>query len=212
MSATILHTIPFSGSYPEKHFGQNFNYQIWVEFEDNNFNKWLGCFPKHFPHPHFDKTFVDKNNNNAFVVIGGIGYLIDIANQTLLYQTEEYPAIESAMVTADPDFFIAGVMYSVYIFDKSGLFKEIKPDFFVDGIFFTGQKGKNAFGDLYSSVYQGFNVGFELNLETFEMKMNKEIKVRRTGPFEYVILKDTGKTSSSLIAKLRKWLATTLSH
>jgi hypothetical protein len=190
MSGKILNTVPISGEYPEIHFGEHFTHRLWVEFEDNSFLKWISCFPNDFP-KILNKVLINNHNNTAFVVSGGVGYLIDINKRELRYKTEEQPLIESAILTENPDYFIAGTIYSVYVLDSEKLVKEVKPNFMVDGIYFKSQRDKKASGDLATAENQyDFNIDFEFDLETFDLTLNKKVIRKQFGLFESIRVVD----------------------
>lgn len=203
MSGKILNITPISGEFPEIHFGDHFTSRLWIEFEDNDFKKWYGCFPKD-SRQGFNIVLVDKNNNSAFVVSSGVGYLINIATKELIFKTEEHPLIESAILTENPDYFIAGTFYSVYVIDLKTLIKEVTPDFMVDGIYFKTQQDKKAIGDLATAENQyDYNVDFEFDLESFELTMNQKFQRKRFGAFETVKVVDKNyKHSPNLIQRL----------
>ncbi|MBV5282511.1 MAG: hypothetical protein JZU53_08770 [Paludibacter sp.] len=175
MSARILTNTPTSGEFPEFYFGEHFRKSLWVEFVDKKYEKWIGCFECNYPNV-LNEVLVDKDNKSAFVVSGGIGYLIDIENRKLKYKTEENPLIESVILTTNPDFFIAGTFYCVYIFDNEKLIKEVLADDLVDGIYFKRQVDRKAAGDLASIENQfEFNLDFELDLDTFELTVDRSV-------------------------------------
>lgn len=185
MSAEILYQTPTSGDYPEKHFGQTFNFRLWVKFTDNNLQEWVGCFSRLYQ--TFDKVLTDNANETAFIVAGGQGYLIDISTGELLHEMDDMPVLESVIHTTNPEYFLVGACYCIYIFDSRKLIKRYDPDFTVDGIYFTEQKNQKAIGHLYSYEYQqDLNVGFSFDLVTNEMTINKNVKFRQLGPFEFV--------------------------
>ena len=184
MTAEILKTIPCSGEFPEKHFGTHFNSRLWVKFTDNDFQDWVGCFSK--PYQIFDTVLTDFKNETAFVVAGGKGYLVDITNRELIYEIAEIPTIESAISTTNPDYFLVGACYTLYVMNKQGLVKTIDPDFITDGIYLIEQNKNVAVGHLFSGMYSDTNIGFELDLQTFELKLNEEIKYRYVEPFKFI--------------------------
>ena len=53
-----------------------------MEFEDNDLHKWYGCFSYEYQ-KGLNKVLLDKKNKTAFVVSGGMGYLININSKTL---------------------------------------------------------------------------------------------------------------------------------
>jgi len=175
MTARILTNTPTSGESPEFYFGEHFRQTLWVEFVDNEYEKWIGCFQCDYP-KLLNEVLVDNENKSAFVVSGGIGYLIDIKNRKLKYKTEENPLIESVILTTNPDYFIAGTFYCVYIFDNEKLIKDISADELVDGIYFKRQVDRKAVGDLASIENQfEFNLDFELDLDTFELTVDRSV-------------------------------------
>ena len=175
MTARILTNTPTSGESPEFYFGEHFRQTLWVEFVDNEYEKWIGCFQCDYP-KLLNEVLVDNENKSAFVVSGGIGYLIDIENRKLKYKTEENPLIESVILTTNPDYFIAGTFYCVYIFDNEKLIKDISADELVDGIYFKRQVDRKAVGDLASIENQfEFNLDFELDLDTFELTVDRSV-------------------------------------
>ncbi len=184
MTSEILKTTPPSGDFPEKHFGDHFNSRLWVKFTDNALQDWVGCFSKTYQ--TLDVVLTDCNNETALVVSGGQGYLVDISKRELIYERDELPTIESAITTTNPDYFLIGACYTIYVFNKQGLVRMIEPHFIVDGIYFLEQQGKKAIGHLYSGMYGNTNVGFELDLSTFELQVNEEIKYRYVQPFKFI--------------------------
>jgi hypothetical protein len=190
MRGKILNSIPVSGENTEAHFGEHFTHMLWVEFVNNSFEKWIGCFPKEYPNG-FDKVLISQDNLTAFVVSNGQGYLIDIETQQLKLKTDEHPLIESLILTTNPNYFIAGTFHSIYVFDTDKLIKEITPNFMVDGIYFKSQNNNIAIGDLATAENQyDYNVDFEFNLETFEINLNQKFIRTRLGPFERVKIVD----------------------
>ena len=172
MTFTILDSAPISGQLPEYSFGERFNSPLWVEFKSNQGDSWYGCFSRLWD-KGLDKVLVDNNEQTAFVVAGGQGYLLDVQNKKTLFLTEDYPAIESAIKTDNPEYYIAGMFYSIYVIDTKGELKTISPDFTTDGIFFTGQKENKAIGLLDAAMNQyECKYDFELDLNTFELKLH----------------------------------------
>ena len=181
MSAEILDITPTSGSYSERHFGDHFNYRLWVKF-DNTTEEWVGCFSR----PNnvgLDKVLIDKENLTAFVVAGGQGYLVDIVNKVLLVELEEQPLIESAIITTNPNYFIAGTFYSIYILNNKQLVKEVRPDLIIDGIYFSEQQDNEALGKIATAENQyERNLDFVFDLKTFELGLNYVSKEKKSQP------------------------------
>jgi len=206
MGAEIINNSPSSGDYPEKHFGLDFNSCLWVKFMDNDFQEWVGCFSSNYR--PFNKVLIDNANKTAFVVAGGQGYLIDISTRELLDEIEGVPGIESIIYTTNPEYFLAGSCCCIYIFDNRKLIKRYDPDFTVDGIYFTEQNGQKAIGHLYSYKYQqDLNVGFSFDLVTNELTIDKNVKIRKLGPFEFVTVTEKEiKENESFFTKVLRRL------
>lgn len=154
-----------------------------------------------------DKVLTNDDGRFALVISSGTGYLIDIEKRCLIYQSKGYPPIESAINTGQPYYFIAGTFVSILVLDHTGLIKEIAFEFSTYGIYFTGQAGDRAIGDISSYLYGDINVGFNLDLSTFEVSIDKTVKVKRLGPLEYITVSDSKAKSFSLVSKLWKYLS-----
>lgn len=194
MSAEILTITPTSGYAPEIHFGEHFRHSLWIEFVNNDSEKWLGCFSSDY-RSDLNKVLVDKENKSAFVVSGGIGYLVDIDNRIIKHKTEDHPLIESLIQTNDPDYFIAGTFYSIYVFDKDKLIQEITPKMTIHGIYFKSQIGRKAIGDLASAeTHYEYNLDFEFDLDTFELTLNQKVIRKDYKIFETIRVVDKNWT------------------
>ena len=172
MSAEILTIAPTSGQFTERHFGEHFNSGLWVKFTDKNFQEWVGCFSKSYDNG-LCLVLSNETNWTIFIIAGGHGFLIDINSKKLITELDEQPLIESAISTINLDYFIAGTFYSIYILNQTGLFKEVRPDQIIDGIYFKKQIQNKAIGDLATAEnhYEN-NIDFELDLTTFELHLN----------------------------------------
>lgn len=199
MSAEILTITPTSGDAPEYHFGEHFRNSLWIEFVNNNSEKWFGCFSSHYEGA-LNKVLVDKENNSAFVVSGGTGYLVDINNRIVRFESELHPPIESLILTNAPNYFIAGTFYSIYIFDTCKLIQKITPEMTIDGIYFKSQIGRKAIGDLASAdnQYEAY-LDFEFDLFTFELTLNQTVIRKDYKVFETIKVIDKNYTKRTNI-------------
>ena len=174
MSALILDKVPESGKYSEYHFGDNFQSKLWIEFEDNNYQKWIGCFATRYSNM-LNKVLINHKNNSAFIISGGIGYLIDTNKRELLYQTSEIDLIQSGISTRNPNYYIIGTYLNVMVFDTYSLKAKIEPDFMVDGIYFESQIDKKAIGKVMTAENQYDKKSeIEFDLITFNCILKKE--------------------------------------
>ncbi len=190
MSAEILTIAPTSGNAPEIHFGEHFRHPLWIEFVNNDSEKWFGCFSSDYPSV-LNKVLVDKENKSAFVVSGGTGYLVDINNRIIKHRTEEHPLIESLIQTKAPDYFVVGTFYSIYVFDTDKLIQEISPNMTIDGIYLKSQIGRKAIGDLASAENQyESKLDFEFDLDTFELTLDQKVICKDYKVFETIRVVD----------------------
>jgi len=206
MKAEILTQIPVSGDFQEIHFGKTFKSQLWIKFIDNNFQEWVGCFARSYQ--TWDKVLTDEANETAFIVAGGQCYLIDISTKELLHHLNEDSVIESVIQTTNPKRFLVSICNCIYIFDNKKLIKHYKPPFIVDGIYFTAQKEQKAIGHLYSYENEkDFFIGFSFDLITHEMTIDKNVKIRQVGPYEFVTVTEKEvMVNKSLFTKILRRL------
>jgi hypothetical protein len=171
MSGKILNSIPTSGEFEEVHFGTHFRHGLWVQFETNSFKRWTGCFPVQNVNG-YNTVLTNQTNSLALIVAGGLGYLVDIEEKNVILKTDEHPLIESAILTQNPDYFILGTFFSIYVINQREIVEEVSPDFIIDGIYFKKQENGNAIGELSTAENQyRVNMDFEFDLETFEVRI-----------------------------------------
>ncbi len=176
MTVKILNSAPTSGQHPEYTFGDTFKFPLWAEFNTKSGEIWYACFPK-LQETGFNAAFIDNNGETAFIVAGGQGFLIDVINKRLLLTTPEYPVIQSAIKTIDPEYYIAGLFESVYVIDTKGKLKTIVRGGLTAGIYFTGQTDNKAVGQLDTGInHKEKKCEFEFDLETFQFRLHKEHK------------------------------------
>ncbi|MFA5618809.1 MAG: hypothetical protein WDA08_00735 [Weeksellaceae bacterium] len=174
LQAEILFETPQSGQFEEIHFGENFNESLWIKFIVSE-SVWEGCFSKQNTNC-IDKVLIDNDSLNALVVTGGNGYLINAKNRNLIFQTDEYPLIESAIQSYNPNFFFASTYCGVYVFNEKGLQKEIKPEFMVDGIYLDYQDNSKIITKIDSVENQyteKIEVAIDLEKLEFDSLYNK---------------------------------------
>ena len=175
MSAEFMKNMPVSGEYPEVHFGDHFQNRLWVLFEDNEYNQWIGCFSRDCCRG-YDQVITDNLNQTALIIASGVGYLVDITNRRLIYQTNTTRPITSTIKTTNPEYFIVSSFDCIYILNANGLQSEISPKgHLIDGIYFKGQTDKIAFGEVDVLANQSvIKSNFSLNLETFGFRIDNE--------------------------------------
>lgn len=71
---------PISGKFTEKHFGQVTSNATWILFTNNKYEQWVASFDSGWS-GYSNFIIPLEEQERAFVVVGGVGYLIDISNQ-----------------------------------------------------------------------------------------------------------------------------------
>ncbi|MHA3047526.1 hypothetical protein JSO59_009250 [Riemerella anatipestifer] len=175
MNIEILTIIPTSGQFEEVHFGENFNYSLWVDFNISRENHWVGCFSREYENG-LDKVLYNDNNKTCCVIAGGKCYLLNFENKNLMFETDEYPIVQSLVQTSEYYFF--GSFYSVYILDKNGLIKEIEPDIMVDGIYLEYQKGGKIIGKVDSAENQ-YKKPLDISIDIEKLEFDPYIEVEK---------------------------------
>jgi len=78
-----------------------------------------------------------------------------------------------AYFTTKPSYIDACADSSIFIINKEGTLKEIRPDFYVDGIAFQKQQENAVNGWLASSINQFENsIPFTIDLSSFNLVLN----------------------------------------
>ncbi|HUM51994.1 MAG TPA: hypothetical protein PK431_09270 [Chitinophagales bacterium] len=202
MSAEILNTIPTSGSYIEKHYGDSFKRSLWIKFIKDDFTEWVGCFGK--GESNFDKVLINELNQFALIISGGRGYFIDINTKAEKLFIKDYPQIDSAIHLSQTDEFVFSNFLSINIIDKNHGLVEIEPSFGVDGIYLIEEQDNKVIGHLYSYTFStNHNVGFEMNLTTREIIRDTK-RLYDYNTFERISVKEKVKTKIKFIDKLRQ--------
>ena len=151
MNIEILTITPISGQFVEFHFGENFIESLWVDFNISEENHWIGCFSKDYENA-INKVLYNEKDKTCCVVAGGKCYLLNFENKNLIFETDEYPIIQSLVQSSE--YYFLGNYYSVYILNQNGLVKEIEPDIMVDGIYLEHIEGSKIIGKVDSAENQ----------------------------------------------------------
>lgn len=175
MNIEILTIAPISGQFEEVHFGENFIESLWIDFNISEENHWVGCFSKEYE-SGINKVLYNDNEKSCCVIAGGKCYLLNFENKNLIFETDEYPIIQSLVQTFNPDYYFLGNFYSVYILNKNGLVKEIEPNIMVDGIYLENQEGSKIIGKIDSAENQyekPLNISIDIDSLEFDPYFEK---------------------------------------
>ena len=117
MSVTVLSIPPVSGSVSERWYDAYGNC-TWVRFETLGQSPWVGVFGNGHVSRHSTAILFGKQPL-AFVIAGGIGYIVDVNTGQLVHKTEGEMFV-SAISVPDRDFVIACDWTELYGIDPSG--------------------------------------------------------------------------------------------
>jgi hypothetical protein len=82
MSAEFIE-MPISGKFTEKHIGNVTSNATWILFTNNKYEQWVASFDSGWS-GYSNFIIPLEEHERAFVVVGGVGYLVDISNQDVM--------------------------------------------------------------------------------------------------------------------------------
>jgi|ERR1700757_2428173 len=171
MKAIIFDKAPLSGEYEEKYFGKSTS-TLWVKFETDSYEKWVGAFGNGC----YGITKVITHDDLVFVVAKGSVYLINRNNKELIFIEDNWDFIESAIITNNPDFFIYSTCFGYKVIKNGVVIKMERPEY-VDGILFTEQEGGFAVGWIDQIHQDRFYEKMYLDLNTFKLRIDESIRM-----------------------------------
>ena len=113
MSARLLSHVPISGTIQERRYQAN-GFCTWVEFTPEDDLPWVGVFGHHGLSSQSD---VAEFNDvpYALIIAHGVGWIVNIADGTLLFKTEQV-SLETAIPMCDSPFVIAADCTTLYVY------------------------------------------------------------------------------------------------
>ena len=96
MNAKILHEISSSETKNVIHFGKFSSYNILIEFEETDENKWIASFCKGYEKGD-DQIIIDRDNKTAFILASGYGYLLNLTMKELIVCVDDNQSIMSVL-------------------------------------------------------------------------------------------------------------------
>ena len=134
MKIEILDKPPISGSMPEIQFDAKGDC-TWVKFGDG-FDEWAGVFGKGYNSGNMDAAVLFNSGQHAFVIAGGQGYVVNIADKSLVYKTpEDY--LQGVIAIPNRDLIITCDYTKLKLYDSNRKLWE-SDRMALDGIKFTG--------------------------------------------------------------------------
>jgi len=159
---------PISGQFPEKHFGSIEPFAKWVKFTDNNYQEWAGSFTKGWDG---NPTLIInlENERNAFIVVGGIGYFVDIIARKLTNDIE-ISGIKTVIADITNRRIIFSCGYNLQCLDFEGKIFTLFDDYFFDEIEFIKISDNKLYIRYWYYQRDENPFTFELDLKTYEVK------------------------------------------
>lgn len=170
---------PTSGEYEELCFNDTGSV-LWVKFTTDDYLEWVAAFGL----GENGITKVVEQGCFSLIVAQGQGYLVNRNSKQLILKEKEHPSIKSALATIDPDYIIYSTDVEIKVLKEGIIIKEIAPEW-VDGIEILKQEGKELKGQIFEISPNEFWNGMTLNLETFDLTIDLDVKIDYWG-----ILKD----------------------
>jgi hypothetical protein len=186
---------PLSGQFPEKHFGEVTPHVSWVKFMDNDYQEWVGSFAQGWE--GYVTCIVNLEENDlAFIVTGGFGYLIDIRKRELLNQTA-ISDIKTALADLDRRRVIFSEGIGLKCIDFAGNVTTLLNQPFFDEIELLNIKDHRLYAHYWYYQRVGNPFCFEMNLQTNEYynSLNEQVNQNQIAK----------GTKPSVIEKLKKW-------
>ena len=187
---------PISGQYPEKHFGQIAPNCLWVKFVDNDKQEWVGSF---------EQSWIERgifiinltNKGKAFIVSGGLTFLIDINTQEQLNKTK-ISDTKTAIVDGQEENIYYSNGFDLRYIDIKGNDFVLFDNYYFDDIKLVEIKENKLYATYWS--YQTRNEPFRFEIDTVTKEVKDSFYNTETKSYSYVNPKPT------FLAKLTKWL------
>jgi len=173
MNAKILHEISSSETKNVFHFGKFSSYNILIEFEETDENKWIASFCKGYEKGD-DQIIIDRDNKTAFILASGYGYLLNLTMKELIVCVDDNQSIMSVLYCEKFNYILYSDFKWIYVFKGCDLIKIIEPAHFiypsdVDGVHMNSCNDQKVFGYVEEITSDALILPFEMDLETFEV-------------------------------------------
>ena len=146
MKATVLSTIPLSGSVDEVRFEAPGD-GTWVEFDDKEGDRWVGVFRHGMPTGKSSLALILEDQKTVFVLACGQGYMIDPQKRTCISKTNS-ASIVSVLSIPKFSLVIACDFQTILLYDRERLLWRSE-DIASDGIVFSGIDHEKAWGKVW---------------------------------------------------------------
>jgi len=117
MKAELVKERPISGEYEELVFDASGD-STCVKFEDSEYIEYLGIFGIGIG----NNTIVAQNNDRAFIISKGQGYVFDINERKVIHKSEEDNLLEVVSPNYN-QYFVAYDSFSLFVFKDNLVFE-----------------------------------------------------------------------------------------
>jgi hypothetical protein len=166
MNYEVLKWTPISGDSEEKHFGVTDTNPLWIKFNSNDSESWIGSFASGDIGLVNEKIVEIEKTQKIGILINGAFYIIDRDSKDLILHPENGFFTDFEIIPEQNLIFLA-TDWGIYIFKDNKQIKEIRPDF-IDGVRFTNRINDLLIGEIYEPGDEW--IKFELDISTLKLK------------------------------------------
>jgi hypothetical protein len=159
MKIEVLEKPPMSGRFEEVHFDA-LGECTWVKFSDD-LDEWIGVFGKGSISQHIDLAVAFDDDRFAFVVAGGQGYIIEIAQKRITHKTANY-CIQGIIAIPEQGMVLACDYTEIELYDSNSRIWKSNT-IALDGIELYCANSDRVIGSVYNSA--GWDI-FEFDVES----------------------------------------------
>lgn len=165
--AKILDKVPESGIYPEFHFGNNFQENLWVKFTNSLEDTWYGCFAAGL-NSKMNKIVVDSKKYKTAILAGGRLYIVDNNSHKLLFtHRDEGIPIQDIIFSIEKELLFYCTWYAIFIVNKEYVIKDLFPNE-IDGIKFSKVDECFLYGEYWPISQEEKWIPFRVELESMD--------------------------------------------
>ena len=166
MKDEVLKLTPISGDFEEKHFGVTDTNPLWIKFNPNDSESWIGSFASGDIGLVNEKIVEIEKTSEIGILINGAFYLIDKESKGLILHPE-FGFFNDFEIIPKQNLIFLATFWGIYIFKDNKQIKEIRPGF-IDGVRFTNRINDSLMGEIYEPGDKW--IKFELDIPTLKLK------------------------------------------
>jgi len=166
MSYEVLKRTPISGYFEERHFGATNSNPLWIKFNLNGIDCWIGSFAGGDLGIVNQKIFETDKIAKTGILTNGAFYLIDKDSKDLIFHPENGVFVDFQIIH-DKNFIFLATNGWIFIIQDNKCIKELCPEF-IDGIRFSKMIDNLLLGEIYEPGLEWTD--FEIDLQTLKTK------------------------------------------